>query len=139
VTVETRRVSIFFYGLFMDSDLLRGKGLHPVNARRACVRGMRLCIGERAALEVDPGGAVYGILVELTHGEIERLYAEPGVAMYRPEAVLAEPEDGAPLAALCYNLPSAPSAPEPNPEYARKLRDLAARLGLPGDYVRSIK
>jgi hypothetical protein len=139
VTVETRRVGIFFYGMFMDPDLLRGRGLDPVNARRACVRGMRLCLGERAALEADPSGAVYGILVELTHGGIERLYAEPGVAMYRPEAVLAAPEDGAPIAALCYNLPSVPSTAEPNLEYARKLRELAARLGLPGDYVRGIK
>ena len=122
----------------MDPDLLRSKGFDPVNPRRACVRGMRLRLGQRAALEPDPGGAVYGILVELTHGEIERLYAEPGVAMYRPEAVLAEPEDGAPVAALCYNLPSAPSTSQPNLEYVRKLRDLAARLGLPGDYVRGI-
>jgi hypothetical protein len=136
--METRRVSIFFYGLFMDPDLQRGKGLHPANARRACVRGMRLCIGERVALEVDPGGAVYGVLVDLTHGEIERLYAAPSVAMYRPEAVLVEPEDGASLAALCYNLPSVPSALEPNLEYAQKLRELATRLGLPGDYVRGI-
>jgi hypothetical protein len=122
----------------MDPDLLRSKGLDPVNARRACVRGMRLSLGARAALEADPGGSVYGILVELTHGEIERLYAEPVVAMYRPEAVLAEPENGAPIAALCYNLPSVPITVEPNLEYARKLRDLAARLGLPPDYVRSI-
>ena len=135
---DGRRVGVFFYGLFMDPDLLRSRGLDPVNARRACVRGMRLCLGERAAIEVDPGGAVYGILIELTHGEIERLYAEPGVTMYRPEAVLAEPEDGAPLAALCYNLPSRPSTAGPNLDYARKLRDLAARLGLPGDYVRGI-
>ena len=135
---EGRRVGVFFYGLFMDPDLLRGKGLDPVNPRRAGVRGMRLSLGERAALEVAPGGAVYGVLVELTHSEIERLYAETGVSMYRPEAVLAEPEDDAPLAALCYNLPAAPSTSQPNVEYARKLRDLAARLGLPSDYVRSI-
>jgi hypothetical protein len=137
--LEARRVSVFFYGLFMDPDLLRGRGVDPVNPRRACVRKRRLRIGERAALEADPGGIVYGMLIELTHADIERLYAEPSVAAYRPEAVLAEPDEGEPVAALCYNLPSAPAAHERNPDYARRLRELAARLELPGDYVRSIE
>jgi hypothetical protein len=137
VSYETR-VSVFFYGLFMDPDLLRSRGIDPGNPRRARVRGRRLRIGERAALGSDPDGIVYGMLIELTHADIERLYAEPSVAVYRPEAVLAEPDEGAPIAALCYNLPSAPAAHERNPEYARKLRDLATRLDLPADYVRSI-
>jgi hypothetical protein len=136
--LEARRVSVFFYGLFMDPELLRGKGLEPVHPQRARVRGMRLCIGNRAALEVDASGEVYGVLVDLTHAEIERLYADPGVAVYRPEAVMAELDDGSPRAALCFNLPSAPDPHERNPEYAGKLRDLATRLGLPDDYVRSI-
>ena len=135
--MKTRRLSVFFYGLFMDPELLRGKGLQPENARRACVRGMRLRIGERAALELDPDGVVYGMLFELTHGDIERLYAEPSVAPYRPEAVLAEPDEGEPVAALCYNLPSAPTD-EPNLEYVRKLRALATRLDLPAGYVSTI-
>jgi Gamma-glutamyl cyclotransferase, AIG2-like len=135
--VEARRVRVFFYGLFMAPDLLRDRGLRPVNPRRASVRGMRLRIGERAALEFDPDGVVYGILVELTHGEIERLYAEPSVSLYRPEAVLAEPDEGEPVAALCFNLPSAPMD-QPNLEYLRKLRELATRLGLPAGYVSSI-
>src|SRR5262245_54887997 len=136
--MEARRVLVFFYGLFMDPELLRGKDLQPENARRAFVRGMRLRIGERAALEPEADGVVYGMVVELTHGEIERLYAEPSVAPYRPEAVLAEPEVGEPVATLCYNLPSAPSTQQSNPEYARKLRDVATRLGLPANYVTTI-
>jgi Gamma-glutamyl cyclotransferase, AIG2-like len=136
--LEARRVSVFFYGLFMDPELLRGKGLEPVNPRRARVPGMRLCIGNRAALEVDASGEVYGFLVDLTHAEIERLYAEPGVAVYRPEAVMAESDEGAPRAALCFNLPDAPDPHKRNPEYVLELRELAARLGLPDDYVRGI-
>ena len=129
------RVQIFFYGLFMDADLLRAKGLDPVNLRVACVRGVTLRIGQRAALVPDPNGSVYGILMELTHDEIERLYSEPSVAVYRPEAVLVEPADGSPAAALCYNLPVAPRPDERNPDYAAKLRAVAGSLGLPGQYV----
>jgi hypothetical protein len=133
--MEARRVPVLFYGLFMDPDLLRASGMDPVNPRRAIVRGMRLRIGERAALEMDPDGVVYGVLMQLTHSEIDRLYAEPSVASYRPEAVIAQPDEGPPVAALCFNLPSAPDPQERNPEYAEKLRELGTRLGLPDDYL----
>ena len=136
--MEGRRVGVFFYGLFMDSELLRAKGLEPLNPRRARVGGWRLRIGERAALEAAAEAEVYGFLFDLTHAEIERLYAEPGVAVYRPEAVLAEPEAGSPIAALCFNLPSPPGAHERNPSYTGQLKDLATRLGLPRQYVESI-
>src|SRR5512134_1390414 len=136
--MEARRVHVWFYGLFMDPDLLRARGMDPVHPRRAIVRGMRLRIGNRAALESASDGVVYGVLLQLTHAEIDRLYAEPSVAIYRPEAVMAEPDEGPPVAALCFNLPSAPDPQERNAEYAEKLRELAARLGLPAHYVQSI-
>jgi hypothetical protein len=138
-TDQARRVNVFFYGLFMDPELLRAKGLEPLHPRRARVSGWRLRIGNRAALEADARGEVHGFVVELTHGEIERLYAEPGVAAYRPEAVIAEPEGDSPIAALCFNLPSAPDPDERNPKYVGQLRELAARLGLPSHYLDSIR
>jgi hypothetical protein len=136
--MEIRRVSVFFYGLFMDPELLRAKGLEPLHPRRARVGGWRLRIGNRAALDPDVDGEVHGFVVELTHAEIERLYADPGVAVYRPEAVIAEPEGGSPIAALCFNLPSAPDPQVRNPRYVSQLRELATRLGLPRHYVESI-
>ena len=129
---------VFFYGLFMDADLLRGKGLDPVNVRTARVAGMRLRIGHRAALVESAGSTTHGVLMELTHEEIERLYDDPGVAGFRPEAVIAERADGSTVAALCYNLPAAPRADERNPEYASKLRALATRLKLPASYIESL-
>jgi hypothetical protein len=137
-TEEGRRVQIFFYGLFMDADLLRAKGLNPATPRAVCVRGMALRIGQRAALVAEPNGSVHGILMELTHDDIERLYSDPSVAVYRPEAITAVLADGSTVAALCYNLPAAPQPDERNPEYAEKLRTLAGRLGLPADYLRSL-
>jgi hypothetical protein len=132
--VTIRRVPVFFYGLFMDPDLLRTKGLEPVNVQLAEVSGVRLRIGRRAALEKSPEDSTFGIMMELTHGELERLYAEPGVAEYRPEAVIARLADGSSAAALCYNLPVSPAADERNAEYAIKLKALALRLGLPARY-----
>lgn len=133
-----RRINVFFYGLFMDSNLLRGKGAHPENVRTSSISGFALRIGNRATLVPSAGDRAYGILMELTHAEIEQLYSDPSVRPYAPEAVLADLADGSQVPALCFNLPEAPAAHEKNPEYAAKLRDLARRLELPETYVSRI-
>lgn len=133
-----RRIRVFFYGLFMDPDALWAKGVQPTHPRLGCVSGFRLRIGQRAALVPDPEARVHGVLMELSHDEIERLYSEPGVREYRAEPVIAELEDGAQVPALCFNLPVPPRPDELNEAYARKLRDLAHRVGLPASYVKRI-
>ena len=115
---EVRRIDIFFYGLFMDDALLREKGVNPRNRRLASLDNFRLVIGERAALVPSPSHAVHGVLYSLTHHEIDALYSEPSVSIYRPEAVIAKQADGTIVPALCFNLPVAPSAHERNPQYA---------------------
>jgi hypothetical protein len=136
--MTSRRIEVFFYGLFMDADLLRAKGAHPVNVRPAWVLGFALRIGQRATLLRIPDTRTYGIVMELTHAEIEQLYSEPTVRAYRPEAVIAELSDGSRVPALCFNLLVPPGPEEANSEYAAKLRDLACRLGFPSDYVETI-
>jgi Gamma-glutamyl cyclotransferase, AIG2-like len=137
--VDHRRLEVFFYGLFMDPQVLEAKGVHPVDARLAVIPGFRLRIGARAALIPTPGGEVHGVLMKLTHADVEKLYSEPSVQAYRPEPVLAIASNGASVAALCYNLPEPPLPDEHNAEYAGKLRSLAQRIGLPPDYVTSIR
>lgn len=131
--------SVFFYGLFMDVTILRSKGFHPANERNACVRGMALRLGQRAALAPDPAKSVYGFVMDLPHDELDRLYAEPSVAAYRPEPVVAHLASGEEVTALCYNLPVPPKPDERNPDYAAKLRELGRRLGLPEHYMESIQ
>ncbi|PYP02546.1 MAG: hypothetical protein DMD27_14910 [Gemmatimonadetes bacterium] len=86
--MDERRLEVFFYGLFMDQQLLDGKGVHPTDVRPAVVPGFELRIGARAALVPTPAGQVHGLLMKLSHGDIENLYSEPGVRAYRPEPVL---------------------------------------------------
>jgi hypothetical protein len=83
-------IEIFFYGLFMDADALHAKGLNPVNVRQAQVKGMVLHIGKRATLAESPASTDYGIIMGLAHAEIEKLYPDPSVLMYRLEAVRAD-------------------------------------------------
>ena len=132
-----RRVTAFFYGLFMDPEALEAKGFKPMNVRRACVERFALKIGDRATLVPDQNGCVHGTIASLTHDEIDRLYSEPSVAAYRPEPVLARLEDGTAEVALCFNLPTAPQG-KTNSDYAAALRAVARRLGLPDAYIESI-
>ena len=136
---EAGRIVVFFYGLFMDDALLREKGMNPKNRRMASVENFSLVIGARATLIPCADGTVHGVLFSLTHAEVDALYGEASVSVYRPEAVSAQLEDGSVVPALCFNLPVPPSREERNPQYAAKLRELAERIGLPPSYVSSIE
>lgn len=137
--MSTRQVEAFFYGLFMDVDVLSQMGVKPANPRRACVTQFALRIGQRATLVPSPGARAYGMLIALTHAELERLYGAPGLESYRAEAVLAQPIGGIAIPALCYNLLQAPESHERNPDYALRLKSVLTKLGFPQDYVASIE
>ncbi len=136
--MSDRRIDAFFYGLFMDIDILRESNVTPVNPRRAYVDDFVLRIGQRATLLPSAGGRAYGMVIALTHPELERLYAAPGLDHYRPEAVLARPLEGRPAPALCYNLCEAPRPEERNPEYAARLQRVLRKLEFPAEYVASV-
>jgi Gamma-glutamyl cyclotransferase, AIG2-like len=137
--MSSRRAEVFLYGLFMDQGLLQSMGLSPQNSEIASVSGLALRIGQRAALVPDEKGKVYGVVVSLTLDEVERLYSDPTVQAYRPQAVLARLASGGQVAALCYNLREPPLPSERNPDYAAKLRGVAERVGLPREYVDQLK
>jgi Gamma-glutamyl cyclotransferase, AIG2-like len=134
----SRRVDVFFYGLFMDETLLRAQGLEPQGAEQATVRGFALRIGQRATLVPGADGTVHGMVFSLTLAELSKLYSEPSVEAYRPHAVLARLSDGHSVPALCYSLPNPPPS-EANSEYAVKLRAVAEKIRLPRDYIDSLR
>lgn len=133
-----RRIDGFFYGLFMDRDILRESQVVAANPRRAYVNGYALRIGRRATLVPASESRAYGMLFALTHRELESLYSAPGLEIYRPEAVLAHSLEGETWPALCYNLPESPRSDETNEEYAGRLRIVLSRLDFPPEYVASV-
>lgn len=137
--MSRRPIEVFFYGLFMDLELLRSQAVVPVQARRAFVDGFALRIGQRATLMPTAGARAYGMLMALTHHEIAQLYAVPGLQHYLPEAVLAHTLEGEAVPALCYNLAEPPSDSERNPAYAARLKAVLQGLGFPAEYVASIQ
>jgi Gamma-glutamyl cyclotransferase, AIG2-like len=137
-TGDQRRADVFFYGLFMDPDVLRDAGVSPQSPEIAVLDGYELRIGDRAALAPKETARVYGVVMSLRLREIAQLYAEESVAAYRPEPVLLTLAGGQRLAALCYNLAVPPPAGTGNRVYAAKLRGAARKVGLPADYLATL-
>jgi hypothetical protein len=136
--MSDRRVDVFFYGLFMDVDILKESLVTPVKPRQAYVDGYGLRIGGRATLVPSQGARSYGMVFELTHNDLGRLYSLPGLQDYRPEAVVVSMLNGGSLPALCYNLLELPGSDEANADYAARLRETLRRLKFPSEYITSI-
>ncbi len=130
---------IFFYGLFMDPSLLRGKGLHPTLVGPAELPGYRLHIGNRASLVPSPDATVYGMLIELPDEEATALYSAPDVRDYAPDQVNAVLlSDRSVQPSLCYNLPADKLGDGTNAAYAEQLSALVLELGFPPAYANAI-
>ena len=133
-----RPIDSFFYGLFMDAELLGSLGVHPANPRRAFVEGYELRIGERATLVPSADSRAYGMVFALTQDELDRLYDAPGLTQYQPEWLTVKEIQGEPFEAVCYVLPHAPHSLESNSDYAAQFRDVLTKLGFPNEYIESI-
>ena len=129
---------VFFYGLFMDEDLLVEKGFQPTTIGLGFVDGYRLRIGMRATLVPSAGDRAYGVVMSMAPDEVTALYADESVADYAAEAVTVALTNGTRQHALCYNLPSEKLAGT-NKDYARALMKLAVKLGLPEAYLDTIR
>ncbi|MDH3578376.1 MAG: gamma-glutamylcyclotransferase [Gammaproteobacteria bacterium] len=130
-------MKVFFYGLFMDVDLLAKKGITPQVAVVGHVDGFSLHIGERATLLRSAGARAYGVMMEISSGEAKDLYAESSVADYVPKAITVELMDGSEVEASCYTLPD-DKITETNKDYAKALLQVADKLGLPETYIAEI-
>jgi len=130
--------SVFFYGLFMDEDLLREKGLNPSTAKIAHVAGYGLRIGERATLVASSQERSYGSVIQLDEQEIEILYGDKSVEDYVPEKVTAIDTNGSRLDAISYILPVSKLSGK-NRGYAKSLAAVAKKIGLPDEYIDEIR
>lgn len=139
--MAARKVSVFFYGSYMNPDVLRGVGLAPEKLEPARLSGFDLVIGPRANLVRSDRHSVYGVCTRATHQELDRLYAHARNVLgevYLPEPVVAELLDGSLRAALCYICPEM----EPRPvegDYVERVLAPAERFGFPAWYLEKIR
>lgn len=128
----------FFYGLFMDEDVLAGYEVTARNPRPAYIDDFGLFIGDRATLAPLEGARSYGVVFALESEGFAHLYGGAGLEDYRPETLAVTAFTGEAISARCYNLPQRPGKNEANPEYAAKLQSVLKKLGFPKEYISGI-
>jgi hypothetical protein len=135
-----RKVWTFFYGSFMNQDVLSKADVHPTERQAARLDGWDLKIAPRATLVPSPASCVYGILAKLTHSEIDKLYTKDwfGFGTYLPEAVLVTYAAARQAAAICY-IAWQLEGGKPTDEYIGKMLSVAREHSFPEDYVRRIQ
>lgn len=130
--------SVFFYGLFMDADLLREKGLNPQDVELVTVQGYGLRIGNRASMEQSEDEHCYGTVMHLEERELAGLYSGEGVQDYKPQAMTASKSSGESVEVVSYLLPIELMTGS-NSDYATALAGIARKLNLPTDYILEIE
>src|SRR4051794_1167363 len=98
------KVWTFFYGSYINFDVLRQVDLVPQQWEVARLAGFDIVIRPRANLVRSERDCVFGIVATATHQELSRLYAHAKDVLgetYLPEAVVVETASGALRPALC--------------------------------------
>jgi hypothetical protein len=135
------QVWTFFYGSYINRQVLAEVGLFPAQWEVARLGGFDIVIRPRANLVGSEQHSVYGILATATHAELERLYTHAKDVLgqvYLPEAVLAQTTDGKWRPALCYLAPAMEPRPAAN-DYIDRIAGPAREYGFPEWYVRRIE
>ena len=77
---------------------------------------------------------MYGILVDITHRQLDAMYSAPGVGVFLPQAVLVKTVDDKVVPALCYIPPSYGDEPADR-DYLEKLIVAGREHGFPEWYL----
>jgi hypothetical protein len=131
------RVWVFFYGSYINFDVLREVELVPERWEVARLHGFDIRIQPRANLVPSDRDCVYGVVATATHAELARLYAHARDVLgevYLPEAVLVQTLAGLWRPALCYLCPDMAPRPADN-AYVERITGPARALGFPAWYV----
>jgi hypothetical protein len=135
--MDAPKVWTFFYGSFINLDVLRQNGLVPEHYEIAKLPGYTIHIRPLANLVCSEEHCVYGIVATATHEELRRLYdfARDNLGgTYLPHPVLVETTDGRWRPALCYIAPSLPTGLATN-EYIDRIVRPARGHGFPEWYI----
>jgi hypothetical protein len=135
------KVWTFFYGSYINFDVLREVDLAPQQWEVAHLSGFDIVIRPRANLVRSDRDCVYGIVATATHAELARLYAHAKDVLgetYLPEAVVVETSSGALRPALCYICPDMGSRP-PEAAYVQRIVGPARKYGFPAWYIQRLE
>jgi hypothetical protein len=131
------KVWVFFYGSYMNFDVLREVDLVLEQWESARLDGFDIGIRPRANLFRSDQACVYGIVAAASHDDLERLYAHARAVLgevYLPEAVLVQTAARCWRPALCYLCPDMVARPA-DPAYVERIVRPARDFGFPAWYL----
>lgn len=139
--VKDRKIWTFFYGSYLNFNVLKEVDLVPENYEVARLDGFDIRIQPLANLVRSDRHRVYGIVATATHAELKRLYAHAENVLggvYLPEAVLVQTLDLRWRPALCYIATS--MNPEPAADnYIDRIVTPARKYGFPEWYIERLE
>jgi Gamma-glutamyl cyclotransferase, AIG2-like len=97
-------VWVFFYGGLINPRILDKVGMKPTRQEPATLLGFDIRISPYVNLVRSAGHTVFGVLMEVTHAELQHTYSQLK-ARYLPEAVMVSDAAGCLRPALCYIVP----------------------------------
>ena len=134
---DSQTVKAFFYGSFIRKEVQAKGGFQPETIEVARLSGFDIHICPHAALSRSDEHSIYGILVDITHRQLDAMYAAPGVGVFLPQAVLVETGDGKLTPALCYIPPSRDDKPADR-AYLDSLIAAGREYGFPQWYLNKL-
>lgn len=135
------KVWTFFYGSYMNLDVLREVNYTPDQIEVASLPGFDIRIRPRANLVRSDQHLTYGILATGTHSELDRLYRHAKEILgevYLPEAVIAQKFDGTFRPALCYICPAMADR-TPSGDYVDRIVAAARQCRFPLWYIQRLE
>ena len=136
------QVWVFFYGSYINLDVLKEVNLIPGQHEVATLPGFDIRIEPRANLVRNQMSMVYGILATATHDELDRLYTDHAQGklgeVYLPEPVVAVDGAGRLRPALTYIAPEMDKQPAEK-DYVERIAKPAERYGFPTDYILKLR
>jgi len=135
--MAARKVQIFFYGSYINLSVLEEAGIKRRAFAPAAVHGFEIQVKPLANLVEGGDGVVYGILANLTHEELDKIYRHATGAMkghiYEPEAVIVHTRGGKTVPAMVYICHDMETE-APDPAYVDRILKSARDYGFPKWY-----
>ena len=136
--MQVHPVDVFFYGSYINFEVLAEVDIQRRSYLTARLPEYKLMIAPLANLVEDPAHVAFGIVTQLSHAELERLYTEHARnrlgGIYLPEAVLVHTDANKMMAALIYIAHEMQPAP-PDPDYVDRILRPAQNYGFPDHYL----
>jgi len=135
-------VDVFFYGSYMNVDILMGMGIGQREYHVGQLAGYELTIGSSANVVKNGLARVFGIVFPLTHDELDTLYGREAQAklgaLYMPEPVLVMTANRQIMPSLCY-VADEPVTGNPPTTYIETILSAARQYEFPQSYLQHVE